>query len=378
MLAQLHGLAGQSLLDLLPFCDIEQEPEHGGLAAIVDTPPVQLHLQGLAAVVQGAEAGMDVATLLLAAQHQLGHPFAVLRACQGVQWADAKQGAGGVIAKQVGKTGVDVAESALLDDVDASEGLLHQGAKQSLPLPQICLGTLEARDVAGDTEDADHLTVVILQRPLGGEEYPIAAGQGEILLLGLHPVVFYHPTAGLHQHLGLLGREDGHVILAQHLGGRFAHELAGGAVEQYVFALSVLGEDGILRAVGDGGEQLQRLQPLCLGVADLFGHQQSGVLAQQYDASVGDEEHQQADETNPDALLEAGLVELGLVYLGQQVPIRVRNRIDDAKGRDVAIIHAGQHPGPSLPGIQTQILGRQQGVVMERKVQAQGRVGAVT
>ncbi|MNC25753.1 hypothetical protein D3C75_738520 [compost metagenome] len=344
MLAQLHGLAGQSLLDLLPLGDIEQEPEHGGLAAIVDAPPVQLHLQGLAVVVQGAEAGMDVATLLLALLYQLGYPVAVLRACQGVQGTDAEQDAGGVVAKQVGKTGVDVAEPALLDDVDAGEGLLHQGAKQSLPFSQISLGTLEVRDVAGNAEDADHLTLVVLQRTLGGEEHPIATWQGQVLLLGLHPVVLDHPAACLHQHPGLIGGEDGQVILTQHLGGGSAHELAGGAVEQYVFALPVLGEDGIFRAVGDGGEQLQRLQPLCLGVAHLLCHQQPGVLAQQDDAGVGDEEHQQGDEANPDALLEAGLVELGLVYLGQQVPIRVRNRIDDAKGRDVAIIHAGQHP----------------------------------
>ncbi|MNQ78564.1 hypothetical protein D3C85_934790 [compost metagenome] len=101
------------------------------------------------------------------------------------------------------------------------------------------------------------------------------------------------------------------------------------------------------------------------------------MLAQQDDAGVGDEEHQQGDETDPDALFETGLVELGLVYLGQQEPIRARDRIDDAKGRYASIIHTGKHPGFSLSGLKAQILGRQQGAVMERKLQAQGRVGAI-
>ena len=46
LLAQLAGLAGQGLFNLLPFGDIEQNADDGGLAEVVDAPPVQLDLQG--------------------------------------------------------------------------------------------------------------------------------------------------------------------------------------------------------------------------------------------------------------------------------------------------------------------------------------------
>ena len=52
----------------------------------------------------------------------------------------------------------------------------------------------------------------------------------------------------------------------------------------------VLGKDGIFRTVGDGGEQLQRLQPLGLGVVELLGHLQPGGWRSRDDAGVGDED----------------------------------------------------------------------------------------
>ena len=84
LLAQLAGLAGQGLFNLLPFGDIEQNADDGGLAEVVDAPPVQLDLQGFPVLMQGTEAGVDIARVLLARVHQLGDPGAVLGSGKGV------------------------------------------------------------------------------------------------------------------------------------------------------------------------------------------------------------------------------------------------------------------------------------------------------
>lgn len=204
----------------------------------------------------------------------------------------------------------------------------------------------------------------------------LAIGQGQVLLLGLHPVALYDLAPGCHQHLRLLRREERQIILAQHLVNRLADKLAGGPVEEDVSALLVLGEDGVFRAVGDGGEQLQRLQPLGLGVLELFGHLQPGVLAQQDDAGVGDKEHQQADETDPDALLESGLVEFRLVDLGQQIPVRVHDRIDNPEDLATPVILAIEYLGRAAFG-EPQILGCQQGGVGDGIVQGESRFRAM-
>lgn len=110
LLAKLAGLTGQGLLDLFALGDIQQQTKHGRLAAIVDTAPIELHLDVLVVVVQGREAGVDLAVFLFAALQLLSHPGAVFRTGEGVQGANFEQGSGRGVAEQAGKTWVDVTE----------------------------------------------------------------------------------------------------------------------------------------------------------------------------------------------------------------------------------------------------------------------------
>ncbi len=122
---------------------------------------------------------------------------------------------------------------------------------------------------------------------------------------------------------------------------------------------------------------MQRLQPAGLGLANLLGHLQPGVLAQHYYARIGNEEGKQADEPDPDALFQYRAVELRLVYLGQQVPVGAQHRTGGAEHRHVAIVPAKEDRFVLGVVSMAQVLGRQQLLAAGRQLQAEGRVRTI-
>ena len=101
------------------------------------------------------------------------------------------------------------------------------------------------------------------------------------------------------------------------------------------------------------------------------------MLAQQYDARIGNEQHQQADEPDPDALPEGCLVELRLVYFGQQIPVGAHDGVYGAKDLDTAVILAKEHLLVTFTGAAIEKLGCQQSAVADGDLQGEGRGGAV-
>ena len=122
--------------------------------------------------------------------------------------------------------------------------------------PQGVLCRLDRGDVAGDTEDAGDIAILVMQRSLRRGKDPAAQRGGESVFPGHDAIRFHDSLVVGHDQRGILRFEDRGVVLADHLCGRLADVACGCLVEQQVATLAVFGKDGICSAFGDALEQL--------------------------------------------------------------------------------------------------------------------------
>ena len=228
----------------------------------------------------------------------------------------------------------------------------QQRAHCCLALLQRRFGALALADVARDAEHADHAAVRAQQRPLGGQEGAQALGRQQLLLVAAGAVLGHHLRVVAHHLGGVLGREPGPVVAAQHLRARPADEAARRRVAQQVAAFEILREDGVVRAFGDRLHQRQRAQPLALiGLLAARQLERELLAAQVRD----DEQGQQRDDAGgqgPRARLERGGAQLGAIELrgwglspGERVHVPPSVRQSPGGYRSYHFWHSGLHGG---------------------------------
>ena len=85
--------------------------------------------------------------------------------------------------------------------------------RRRLTLVESRLHLFSLRNVAGDRNDAGNVMLLVAQRRLGGQKYPVPGG----LLHGLCQAGFHHSLIVGHDGLALSGVEKLQIVLAEHL-----------------------------------------------------------------------------------------------------------------------------------------------------------------